>query len=1010
MVLGRWVGQVLGLLWMVLGATPALGQGLADEADTHFRMGAEAYQRGDLNEALLRFMQSNRLSPNVSAAGNVGHTYTAMRRYPEAYRWYAYAVSLTDDEDSPILRAMREIEDRVVLIDVTSDPPGATVYVDRKNLGSVGTTPVTLALTPGRYNVIVELEGYRDFISDAIELPRLGNRTPLDADLEPIVGTVRITGDAGATVHMGQESSPSLCTVPCETQLPVGQQLLFFKREGYRSQPSLVNVEDSRTAEVRADLIVVTGSVRVEADELGALVEIDGVVRGFTPVVVNGVRTGRNTLRVTKRGFEPFETVIDIPEDELLDVGRIVLEPLGLVSSASRYEEDLFTAPASISVVTAAEIEAFGYPSLAEALRGVRGVVHTDNSGQLTPAVRGIGAPAGNRTKTTLDGLNITDPVLGATSHTEIRLHYLDHVDRIEITRGSGSVLYGAGAMNALVAIERRDRTYGNSGEAHIGVIGSQAIGRGYLSLGNPELGGYAGLAVQRDRGREVVFEDFAIPQYDPVTGAPLLAPDGQGQTAIGDYTVERYLPFSSVQFYGKTWVKDLEFRWHVAPFFDGQLNQGLQQSDPNAGDSPLKGSATFLDLLYLPQLSDNARLQLRLAYGNLNTDVQLVSFTGTTVLDNISEARWITGEARGFFDLTPRIKLLTGLELLRSIDSSATQSLVSPLGLFEVFGLDESDTAPILVEDPFILSAYALADARPSDRLRLNAGVRADRWDSIQPDNAGTTIQPVQNNVLLSPRLVAIWTPTDTDAFKFMGYQGNRQPDIFERGSSNGVTQVAPDVQLEAETVRGGELEWQGRFARDWTALASVWGNRYTNLVLEVPSGREGPTGELITRANVGQTDTYGADWELQRRLKRGWLVNLWYSYQRSFTTQPDPCCEQGTRVFETADQPRHLGAFKVLAPASQNVRVATKVTLDGGRATESGERTKPSVYADLVASGTLVSGRFFWRAGVYNAFDASSQITAFPDAPRRFMASVTFRGPASIDLTSSTPSRNPR
>ena len=39
-------------------------------------------------------------------------------------------------------------------------PPGATLYIDRKSLGSVGRAPRPLALAPGKYNVLAELDGY----------------------------------------------------------------------------------------------------------------------------------------------------------------------------------------------------------------------------------------------------------------------------------------------------------------------------------------------------------------------------------------------------------------------------------------------------------------------------------------------------------------------------------------------------------------------------------------------------------------------------------------------------------------------------------------------------------------------------------------------------------------------------------------------------------------------------------------------------------------------------------
>lgn len=999
--------QILGIL-LCTSAGPAHAQDLADEADTNFRLGAAAYQRGDLDQALLFFMQANRLSPNTASAGNVGHTYTALGKFPEAYRWYAYALSLTDEPTPQLEEAMKRIEASVVLVEVTSTPPGATVYVDRKNLGSVGTTPVTLALERGTYRVIVEAEGYVDFTSDPLQLDRRGMRTQVSPELEAIVGTVQITGDAGTTVHLNQPSAPALCTVPCSVELPTGQQLLHFRSEGYRSQPSLINVVEGQVVQATAELVLVTGSVRIEADEIRARVEVDGVVRGFTPAVINGVRAGRRTIRITKDGFAPFETVVDVPKDELLDLGRIVLEPLGLVSSASRYEEELFTAPASVTVVSSAEIQAFGYPSVAEALRGVRGVFHSDEFGQLIPSMRGIGGTNGGRTKTTLNGLVVTSPLLGATSNNAFSHHYLDQVERIEITRGAGSLLYGAGAMNGLIAIERRDRTEGSQGEAQVGVIGNEAFGRGFVALGERDLGLHTSLSAQRDPGRPATLRDFAIPQYDPDTGEPLTDFLGLGVTEPGDYEVERYLPYSSVQSVGRAWAKDLELRWQATATFDAEINQGIQISDPNVeGQSTFGNENVFLDLVYRPRIADRVDVQLRAAYAKAQTRLSFDSFVGTSTIDFLTDVDWITTEARGVFDLSDRLRLLTGLEALRAIDSSATQALT--VDAIDQLGLDETVTSPVLRENPFILSAYGVGDLRLSNALRLNAGVRLDRWASLIPaDEVG--VEPPQVQPAINPRLVAIYQPTDRDVIKVMGYTGFRQPDLFERRTSNGISVISPLLapgfqELGPEQMIGGELEYQGRFGRDWTALVSVWGSQYTDLPTEVPTGIAGAfNNELTTRANVSDIDAYGADWELRRRFKGGWMVYAWYGYQRSFTTSPAPDTAdiydpERWVTSETPDQPRHLASLKVIAPAAERVRVATRFTFEGSRLQEDGDRTDPALIADFVASGSLVNDRFSWRAGLYNALATEATLPVLPDYGRRFMATITARGPLTRD-----------
>jgi hypothetical protein len=63
------LGFVLGL------AAPASADDQADEADLKFRLGAEAYQRGDYKGALEKFLESNRLVANRNVTYNVARCY-----------------------------------------------------------------------------------------------------------------------------------------------------------------------------------------------------------------------------------------------------------------------------------------------------------------------------------------------------------------------------------------------------------------------------------------------------------------------------------------------------------------------------------------------------------------------------------------------------------------------------------------------------------------------------------------------------------------------------------------------------------------------------------------------------------------------------------------------------------------------------------------------------------------------------------------------------------------------
>jgi iron complex outermembrane receptor protein len=141
-----------------------------------------------------------------------------------------------------------------------------------------------------------------------------------------------------------------------------------------------------------------------------------------------------------------------------------------IVVTATRYEEDVASVPASVSVVTEQDIASSPGRDVPDILKNEVGLHVYDiaGNGQSFRVDRsGFGATAALNTLVLVDGRRLNNPDLAGP---DWKLIPLDRVERIEIVRGSrGSVLYGDNATDSVINII----TKGGGDELKLGVEGA---------------------------------------------------------------------------------------------------------------------------------------------------------------------------------------------------------------------------------------------------------------------------------------------------------------------------------------------------------------------------------------------------------------------------------------------------------------------------------------------------------------------------------------------------------
>ena len=143
----------------------------------------------------------------------------------------------------------------------------------------------------------------------------------------------------------------------------------------------------------------------------------------------------------------PPPDITTLSMQDLLDVD--------VVSTASKFPQEVREAPASVTVITREDIHRYGYRTLADALGSVRGFYTTYDRNYSYLGVRGFARPGDYNTRFLLlvDGRRLNDGIydmapIGTDFPIDVSL-----IERIEVIRGPGSSLYGTSAFFAVVNV-----------------------------------------------------------------------------------------------------------------------------------------------------------------------------------------------------------------------------------------------------------------------------------------------------------------------------------------------------------------------------------------------------------------------------------------------------------------------------------------------------------------------------------------------------------------------------
>jgi len=967
----------------VLISRQAQGDDTADEADLQFQLGAEAYQHSDYRTALVHFLASNRLVANKNVLFNIARSYEKLSAFPEAYRYYTQALEGEKDPSSlaKIGAALDLLRSNVAIVKVVTDPPGATLFVDRRDLGARGNSPRTLGLSAGRYTIIADLPGYESASSE-VPNARIGSETPLKLRLRPILGSVRILG-TGATVSIDDPEGPVACRTPCSLNLAPGRHLVFAKKPGFRAAQSSVDVVVHQSTSVALQLEPVNGTLVVSTDESGALIEVDGRPRGFTPAIL-ALSVGEHRVRLLLKGFHTIERRVLITEDREVRMTEVLAQSEEVVA-ASRMSERVQDAPSSVTLVPALELQHLAYPTIAETTRGVRGFYTWDDRSYTTLGVRGLGrlSSYGNRTLVVYDGHPANDNWIGSSYIGYDALTDLNNVERIEFVRGPGSVLYGTGAFSGVINVVTRYRDVPSGVSAGVGTAldgVAHAHVRGDAKLGK-DSGIWTSVSTARSNGRDFYFPELerpANPPDDPGFNGNVRDADG----------------FQAGMLQGRYYDKDWTVQW-FAHSHEKHLPTGVYETTPGDTRTRQLDSRFFIEAKAEPQVAPGLRLMTRIHANHYRfTGYYARSAADGGVETDTFRGSWAGLEERLTWSPSPNLRLIVGGEgqLHFQVDQKAENS-----GAYFLngCGIDPVEKKSCNYQ---LGAGYFVADAVASENVRLSLGARLDAYSTF--------------GASLNPRAALILTPYVGGNLKFIAGKAFRAPSIYELYyNDGGLTQVLPKRPLRPESIYSLEIEHSHEFSPTVAGFFSAYANDISSLIVTRGAG------DTIEPLYYDNSDTplvvLGGELGFRRDWRQGWMFGASYGYANSrylaseklsdlLQLRDDP----SKRRVENA--PQHSASVRGAVPImARALTLGSRLTLEGSRydgnedvGADAQKESAAAAIWDIVLSGEEERYGLRYAFGVYNAFDWRYSLPVGPEFAQRALRQNGRSYLASVDI----------
>jgi outer membrane receptor for ferrienterochelin and colicins len=641
---------------------------------------------------------------------------------------------------------------------------------------------------------------------------------------------------------------------------------------------------------------------------------------------------------------------IDLSGLSIEDLAKVQVES---VYGASKFLQKASDAPASVTVVTGEEIQKYGYRTLADLLKTVRGFYVINDRNYSYVGVRGLSLPGDYNARILflLNGHRVNDNIFdGAYVGTEFPVD-IDLIDRVEIIRGPNSSVYGTGAFAAVInVITKRGR------DLQAGEVSTEAESwnsyKGRVTYGDRFDNGWETLlsgSYYNSEGHEQLF----FPEFNSPATNNGIAVDADRDEAYNIYADIIHGDFDIN-------VVQVSRTKHIpTASFETVFN------DPRTRTTDARG---YVDFQYHHTFGSWETLG-RASYDWYDYHgIYVYDYAGTKIppfTQNYDAANGSWADFQGDASRTflKRHKVTFGTEVRQDFQQQQINYDIQPYQLY--FDSHRSSRVWAL----YFQDEYSIRK-----NLTFVAGLRNDRYNS-----SGNTI---------SPRLGLLFAPRPSTDIKAIYSWAFRAPNDYEAFYAGNNTNI-PNPSLRPERIRTWELDLDHRFGGRYQFSAVGFLNHINDLIVE---NIVGPA-DLTVDTNSGPVETKGIEWEFGAQWAGGVEGTLSQSLQSSRNLVTGNVL---------TNSPKQLGKMNISIPiVGQKLFASVNGQYVSERRTIAQTDLGGYLLMNLALFSRNLTDKFDISADLYNVFDkryaesggVEHVQTSIPQDGRSFRLKLTYR-----------------